>query len=110
MFENIYKGKKILITGNTGFKGAWLTCWLLKLGAEVIGLSKDVPSKPSMFNRLNLSSSIKFYENDIRDIDSLSKIINEEKPDLIFHLAAQAMYLNPIGIQSKPLLVMLLAQ
>ena len=78
----------------------WLTCWLLKLGAEVIGLSKDVPSKPSMFNRLNLSSSIKFYENDIRDIDSLSKIINEEKPDLIFHLAAQAIvsqsYRDPV--------------
>lgn len=100
MFENIYKGKKILITGNTGFKGAWLTCWLLKLGAKVIGLSKDVPSKPSMFNRLNLSSSIKFYENDIRDIDSLSKVINDEKPDLIFHLAAQAIvsqsYRDPI--------------
>lgn len=100
MFENVYKGKKILITGNTGFKGAWLTCWLLKLGAEVVGLSKDIPSKPSMFEYLNLSSSIKHYVSDIRNLDSISKIVRDEKPDLIFHLAAQAIvsqsYSNPV--------------
>ena len=51
-FNNIYKGKKILITGNTGFKGSWLTIWLLKLGAEVYGISNDVPSNPSIFEKL----------------------------------------------------------
>ena len=49
MFENIYYKKKVLITGNTGFKGSWLSMWLLSLGAEVYGLSKDIPSTPSMF-------------------------------------------------------------
>jgi len=100
VFSDIYKGKKILVSGNTGFKGAWLTCWLLKLGAEVVGISKDIPSEPSMFNALNLSSSIKHYENDIRDYDSLLTIVMNEKPDMIFHLAAQAIvsesYINPV--------------
>jgi len=54
MFNNIYKSKKVLITGNTGFKGSWLTIWLLKLGANVYGLSKDIPSEPSMFKELGL--------------------------------------------------------
>ena len=54
MFGNIYKNKKVLITGNTGFKGSWLSLWLLKLGAKVIGISKDIPTKPSMFEELNL--------------------------------------------------------
>ena len=49
MFKNIYKDKKVLITGNTGFKGSWLTVWLLSLGAKVVGISKDIPTHPSMF-------------------------------------------------------------
>ena len=48
-------GKKVLITGHTGFKGSWLTCWLLKLGAEVVGISKDIPTSPSMFEDLGLA-------------------------------------------------------
>jgi len=52
MFSNVYRGKKVLVTGHTGFKGSWLTCWLVKLGAEVVGISKDVPTKPSMFEDL----------------------------------------------------------
>ena len=101
MFENIYQGKKVLITGNTGFKGAWLTCWLVKLGANVIGFSKEIPTQPSMYESLNLSSSIKHYEGDIRDMESFSKIVSDEKPDVIFHLAAQAIvsqsYKDPSG-------------
>ena len=61
MFKNIYKNKKILVTGNTGFKGSWLTTWLLKLGAEVIGISKDIPTSPSMFEILKLEEKIKYY-------------------------------------------------
>ena len=52
MFSNVYRGKKVIITGHTGFKGSWLICWLVKLGAEVVGISKDVPTKPSMFEDL----------------------------------------------------------
>ena len=52
MFSNIYKGKKVLITGHTGFKGSWLSLWLLSLGAKVCGVSKDIPTKPSLFEVL----------------------------------------------------------
>lgn len=99
IFNDTYKNKKVLITGNTGFKGSWLTLWLLKLGAKVVGVSKDVPTKPSMFEKLNLSNQIKYYVRDVRDLESLKKIIQDEKPNFIFHLAAQALvsrsYTNP---------------
>jgi len=91
MFNDVYKGKKVLITGHTGFKGSWLTCWLVKLGADVVGISKDVPTKPSMFEDLELESMVKHYVCDIRDLRSLSDIVNAERPDVIFHLAAQAI-------------------
>jgi len=100
MFGNIYEGKKVIITGNTGFKGSWLTVWLLKLGAEVIGISKDIPTDPSMFKKLKLLKKIKHYSEDIRNLDTLIKIISKEQPDFVFHLAAQAIvstsYSNPI--------------
>ena len=91
MFSNIYSGKKVLVTGHTGFKGSWLTCWLVKLGAEVVGVSKDVPTKPSMFEDLNLESMVSHVICDIRDLEKLSNIVNSERPDVIFHLAAQAI-------------------
>ncbi len=90
-FKNIFLGKKVLITGNTGFKGSWLTVWLLKLGADIIGISKDIPTNPSMFEDLDLSQKIKFYQNDVTDKDKVTEIILNEKPDFIFHLAAQAI-------------------
>ena len=100
MFNNIYKGKKVLITGNTGFKGSWLTIWLLKLGANVYGISKDIPTEPSMFNEIGLKNKITHYKDNVRDLDSIVRIIDEVKPDFIFHLAAQALvsvsYSDPI--------------
>ena len=57
MFQNIYKGKKVLVTGHTGFKGTWLTTWLLKLGAKVVGISIDIPTSPSIFEDLLLGMS-----------------------------------------------------
>tara|TARA_B110000444_G_C18852044_1_gene606622 strand:- start:19171 stop:20271 length:1101 start_codon:yes stop_codon:yes gene_type:complete len=100
MFNNIYKSKKVLITGHTGFKGSWLSLWLLKLDAEVIGFSKDIPSKPSLFKNLNIEPKIKHYIGNINNLDSIQKIIKKEKPDFIFHLAAQALvsvsYSDPI--------------
>ena len=104
MFSNIYSGKKVLITGHTGFKGSWLCMWLLKLGAEVVGVSKDVPTKPSMFEELILAEKIKHIDSDIRDLTSVSEIIQTEQPDFIFHLAAQAIvstsYTNPVDTMS----------
>jgi CDP-glucose 4,6-dehydratase len=100
MFGDNYKNKKILITGNTGFKGSWLTIWLLKLGAKVYGLSKDIPTEPSMFEELGLKNRINHYEQDVRDLESIKRIIEEVKPDFVFHLAAQSLvsvsYSDPI--------------
>jgi CDP-glucose 4,6-dehydratase len=100
MFNNIYRDKKVLITGHTGFKGSWLTVWLLKLGAKVVGISKDIPTNPSMFEELQIKEKIKHYQMDIRDLDKLSEVVLVEKPDFIFHLAAQSIvsisYTNPI--------------
>ncbi len=105
MFGNIYKDKKVLITGHTGFKGSWLTVWLLKLGAKVIGLSKDIPTTPSLFETLELESKIEHHIEDIRNLESLKKIISDVKPDFVFHLAAQPIvslsYSNPIETLSS---------
>ena len=100
MFNNIYSGKKVLVTGHTGFKGSWLVSWLLNLGAEVVGISKDIPTNPSMFVELNLEEKIKHYLEDIRDLEKMIQIISEERPEFLFHLAAQPIvstsYSEPI--------------
>jgi CDP-glucose 4,6-dehydratase len=104
MFSNYYNNKKVLVTGHTGFKGSWLTSWLIKLNAKVVGYSKDVPTNPSMFNDLELKEHIKHYIADIRDLKFLKEVINKEKPDIIFHLAAQAIvsksYIDPVETNS----------
>lgn len=89
MFNNQYQGKKVLLTGHTGFKGSWLTAWLLKLGAKVCGLSDQIPTNPSMFEELGLEQKIEHHFCDIRDFEGVSKILMEFKPDYVFHLAAQ---------------------
>ena len=100
MFDNIYKNKKVLVTGHTGFKGSWLTTWLLKLDADVFGVSIDIPTQPSMFDELGLKDKITHYTEDIRNLDRMTEIIKEIKPDFVFHLAAQAIvstsYSNPV--------------
>ena len=99
-FKNIYCGKKVLITGHTGFKGSWLTVWLKMLGAEIIGVSFDVPSNPSNYEVNNVSELNADHRIDVRDLESIKKILDSYKPDYIFHLAAQALvrpaYENPL--------------
>jgi len=100
MFKNIYKDKKVLITGNTGFKGSWLSSWLIDLGAEVFGISNGIPTKPSMFEILDLSNKIIHFNEDIRDYKIVEDIIRKVKPDFLFHMAAQPLvvtsYLEPV--------------
>ena len=67
MFNGVFRGKKVLVTGNTGFKGSWLTAWLLMCGAEVYGYSIDVPTEPAMFDVLGLRERIHHRFGDIRD-------------------------------------------
>src|SRR3989304_9970524 len=88
-FGNIYKGKKVLVTGHTGFKGSWLTLWLTYLGAKVVGYSAYLPSEPCNFVVCKLVDCIIHVEGDIRDFEALRKIFSEYKPDIVFHLAAQ---------------------
>ena len=97
---NIFKNKTVIITGNTGFKGSWLSLWLKTLGAKVIGISKDIPTNPSNFQLINKDNKIKNYNCDIKDFTKLKKIILKNKPDFFFHLAAQPLvkksYINPL--------------
>lgn len=97
---SIFNGKKILVTGHTGFKGVWLSIWLKQLGAIVHGVSIDIPSNPSHFNVANLSSQLVDHRLDIRDSQAIEKLIQDIQPDFVFHLAAQALvrpsYINPL--------------
>ena len=90
-FNNVYRGKKVLITGNTGFKGSWLSAWLLMLGAEVYGYSNSIPTKPSMFEVVGLSDRIHHHYGDIRNKEEMNDYVQNVKPDFVFHLAAQAI-------------------
>jgi len=98
-FSKIYQDKKVLITGHTGFKGSWLTLWLNMLGANVLGYSINIPTKPSMFISTNLKKKIINIKGDVRNFKKLDSIIKKFKPQVIFHLAAQPIvtesYKNP---------------
>lgn len=99
MFNGIYSGRRVLITGHTGFKGSWLALWLETLGAHVAGFSIDVPSAPSNFELLGLEERIQHYVGDVRQMGQLERALDEFRPDYVFHLAAQALvresYTNP---------------
>ena len=98
--SKFFLGKKILITGHTGFKGTWLALWLKQLGANVSGISIDIPSSPSHFETANLLNQIDDHRIDIRDGDAVKRIIKKLEPEFVFHLAAQSLvrssYENPI--------------
>ncbi|MFK7900101.1 MAG: CDP-glucose 4,6-dehydratase [Cyclobacteriaceae bacterium] len=96
-----YKGKKVFVTGNTGFKGSWLTIWLLNLGAEVYGYALEPKNDQDNFVRCELESKMNQTYADVNDADRLKQEIKKVQPDYIFHLAAQALvidsYLDPLN-------------
>ena len=98
LFSGIYRNKTVLVTGHTGFKGSWLSLWLKKMGANVIGYSLEAPTNPNHIELLDLD--IVSIIGDIRDLDKLNKTFEQYKPDIVFHLAAQPLvrlsYENPI--------------
>ena len=88
---NIYKGKKVFVTGHTGFKGSWLTQWLLTLGADVYGYALTPSTFPSLYNQLQTDNDVHSEIEDIRDFKKLKQTLKKVNPDIIFHLAAQAL-------------------
>ena len=101
MFNNIYKNKKIFLTGHTGFKGSWLALWLTKLGAKVCGYSLAPNTKPSMFEELDIQNKItKSVIGDILDEKLLEKTFQDFQPEIVFHLAPQPLvrlsYAEPV--------------
>ena len=98
--KNFWIGKKVLITGHTGFKGSWLSLWLQHLGAEIIGLSLDPPTKTNLYDQANVADGILSLREDIRYGKKIKYIFEEHKPEIIFHLAAQPLvrysYRDPV--------------
>lgn len=86
-----WKGKKVLITGHTGFKGGWLSLWLQNIGAQVIGASLDPPTKPSLYEQARVAEEMLSLCVDIRDLNKIKDIFSEFKPEIVFHLAAQPL-------------------
>ncbi|PCI37848.1 MAG: CDP-glucose 4,6-dehydratase [Thiotrichales bacterium] len=102
--KKFWQGKKILVTGHTGFKGSWLCFWLKQLGADITGYALESNTEPSLFNLLQLSKSINHHIADIRDINKLKEIVTKTKPEIILHMAAQPLvrlsYKDPVETYS----------
>ena len=88
-FLEAFRGKNVLVTGHTGFKGSWLSLWLEKLGANVSGYSLAPPTEPAMFDLCGVADGIRHRIGDIRDTASLNDFVREVRPDVVLHLAAQ---------------------
>ncbi|MEW6671041.1 MAG: CDP-glucose 4,6-dehydratase [Thermodesulfobacteriota bacterium] len=98
LFNRIYQGRRVLVTGHTGFKGSWLTLWLSQMGAKVTGYSLKPATEPNHFNLLDLG--INSIIGDIRDAENVKYTFKEQQPEIVFHLAAQAIvrasYKDPV--------------
>lgn len=99
LFSGIFKGKKILVTGDTGFKGSWMCIWLKELGAEVYGYALPPLTEKDNYITTKLSEKINHVDGDVRNLEQLQNYFNQVKPDIAFHLAAQPLviesYNNP---------------
>lgn len=95
-----YKGKKVLVTGHTGFKGSWMSYLLLSLGAEVTGFALEPPTEPSLFELCNLKDRMNSIIGDIRNLELLQKVFHDTQPEIVIHMAAQPIvresYKNPV--------------
>ena len=101
---SFWQGKKVLVTGHTGFKGSWLSLWLQAMGAEVIGYALAPPTNPSLFEVAEVGSGMTSLIGDIRDLDKLQAVFTEHQPEIVIHMAAQPLvrysYQNPVETYS----------
>ncbi len=91
MFNQLYKGRRVLVTGHTGFKGGWLCTWLKRLGAEVCGYSLPAPTEPALFKAAQVAKGLLDVTGDILDAAHLKKVFQDFAPEVVFHLAAQPL-------------------
>ena len=92
--KEFWRGRKVLITGHNGFKGSWLSLWLLKMGAEVTGYALMPPTNPNLFDLLNIAEDMQTIFADIRDKERLIATVRQTEPEVIFHMAAQPLVLD----------------
>jgi CDP-glucose 4,6-dehydratase len=91
MKPTFWQGKKVFLTGHTGFKGSWLALWLQSMGADVIGYSLPAPTQPSLFNLADVGSRMISITGDVRDLTTLSQALGEHQPEVVIHMAAQSL-------------------
>ena len=98
--SDFYKGKRILITGHTGFKGTWMCQVLLELGADVTGYALQPPTNPSLFELMCMEGKLRSVEGDVRDLQHLQETFEQVQPEIVIHMAAQPIvresYRNPV--------------
>src|SRR3712207_3512525 len=89
--EGSWSGRNVLLTGHTGFKGAWLSLWLQSLGARVTGYSLAPPSDPSLFELARVAQDMESVTGDVRDLDTLARRLTESRAEIVIHMAAQSL-------------------
>jgi CDP-glucose 4,6-dehydratase len=101
MNHSFWQGKRVLVTGHTGFKGSWLCLWLSRMGARVSGFSLSPPTEPNLFKLARVDRHVDSTTGDVRDLEALTRCVQRQAPEVIFHLAAQSLvrrsYVDPVG-------------